>query len=118
MVGLNVGELDREGTLQQLVESRGASGFPVETWATLDTVYAARRDMGGAERFRANQLSASSVTVWTIQYRADMDPELLDVAKQRRWVYLGRVFDITAPRQIGRQEGIEFTTLGNPAVTA
>jgi hypothetical protein len=75
MSGVNAGALDREITLQQLTDGVAASRFPKETWTTLDTVWASRRDMSGAERFRANQLSAATQSIWKIQYRDDMDPE-------------------------------------------
>lgn len=111
MSGLNAGELDREVTIQALTDSIGASGFPVETWATLDTVWMARRDMRGYETLRMNTLAGAVETVWTLQYRADMDPETVDVAKTRRLLYAGRAYDIVYAAQVGRQEGIELSTI-------
>jgi SPP1 family predicted phage head-tail adaptor len=114
--GLTAGELDREVTIQTLSESVGGSGFPVETWTRLDDVFMARRDMRGYERFKAGQNAGASETIWTLQYREDMDPELIDVVKKRRLVANGRSYDITAASVIGRGDGIELVTLAATAV--
>lgn len=111
MAGVSAGSLDREVTLQQLTESKGTSGFPVESWTTLEVEQASRRDLSGEERFRSGQLSAKTHTIWNIHYREDMDPEVVDVPKKRRLSYGGRSYDIIAARQIGRNEQIELTTL-------
>lgn len=106
------GERDRAVTIQQQAESAGASGFPVDTWSTLATPYwCSKQDVSGKERFTADQLSAPYTTRWEGGYRADMDPELVDVPKTRRLVYQGRAHDIVAASMIGRKEGIELLTL-------
>lgn len=117
MAGLEAGDLDQWITLQQLAESAGSSGFPVETWSTLDTVWASRNDTSGLERFRSGQLSAPSTTIWQLQFRSDMDPEVLNVPKTRRILQSGRIYDIVAAKQIGREEGIELTTVADSRVS-
>lgn len=118
MAGLNAGDLDREVVIQQLTESAGSSGFPVESWSALDTVWMEKMEVRGSERFRAAQLSAPIETRWQMQYRDDMDPDLVDVPKKRRLLYQGRSYDITSATEIGRQEGIELMTLAASAVSA
>lgn len=111
-IPMEPGERDRAVTIQHLTESAGSSGFPVETWTTLKTpVWMRRLDASPRERFQAGQLSAPLDTQWEMGYRADMDPELVDVQKKRRLIYQGRVHDITGASQIGRREGIELLTL-------
>lgn len=108
------GERDRAVTLQTrpTADARGVSGFPTETWATLVTpVWMRKEDLGGKERFTAGQLSTPATTRWEMGYRADMDPELVDVPKLRRLVYQGRPHDIVEASIIGRREGIELMTL-------
>lgn len=117
-IPLEAGERDRYVTVQQLTESVGSSRFPVETWSTLCTVWMHKLDLSARERFRLNQNSAASDVQFEMPYRADMDPELVDVPKKRRLLYLGRVFDITEASTIGRKEGIELTTLSRPDVAA
>ncbi len=116
-IPMEPGERDRSVIVQQLTDSVGTSGFPVETWDTLDTVWMRKLDVSGRERFMAAQLSAPIDTQWEMGYRADMDPELEDVRKTRRLVYQGRVFDIVDASQIGRREGIELLTLAKGAVS-
>lgn len=111
-IPMEPGERDRAVTIQQLTESAGSSGFPVETWATLVTpVWMRKLDVGSQERFAAAQLSAPYETQWEMGYRTDMDPELVNVPKTRRLLYGGRTYDITGASQIGRREGIELLTV-------
>lgn len=106
------GERDRAVTVQQLTESAGASGFPVETWSTLVSPYWVKKmDASGRERFGSGQLSAPFDTRWEGAYHPDLDPETVNVAKTRRLVYQGRPYDIVAASMIGMREGIEFLTL-------
>jgi hypothetical protein len=51
-------------------------------------------------------------------YRADMDPDLVDVPKARRLVFGGRVHDIAAAQHLGRREGIELSTKATTQVPA
>jgi hypothetical protein len=91
------------------------SGFPSEdanTWTTLQEVeWMHKASVGGQERFASLQTSAPVDTRWVMTYRADMDPDLLDIAKVRRLVYLGRRYDIVTGVVIGRHHGIALTTL-------
>lgn len=111
-VGLDAGARDRRVTIQQLVETKGTSGFPVEDWIPLIDMDASRAEVSGFERFvAAAQLSAPYETRWGIDYRPDMDPDLVDVPKKRRVVYQGRVHDIVAAELVGREMGVELLTL-------
>lgn len=113
------GERDRAVLIQQLAESDGVSGFPVETWTTLHAcVWMRKLELQQKERFVAGQLSSPATCQWELPYLADMDPELVDVTKKRRLVSQGRVYDITSGSQIGRRDGIELLTLTGGRVTA
>jgi SPP1 family predicted phage head-tail adaptor len=105
------GIFDRLVTIQQVTDGQDAEGAPSETWTTLATVPAAKRDITGWERLRAEQTSARYDTRWEIGYQLAMDPELVDVAKARRLVVNGRTHDIVAASEIGRREGIELLTI-------
>lgn len=90
------------------------SGAPTVQWTTLvASMPAGRESLRGWERQTANQTVAGYDQRWEINYRADMDPDLLDVPKLRRIVYGGRTLDIVSANQIGRRRGIELFTLGN-----
>ena len=111
---LEPGQRDWIITIQQLdaPDAVDDTGAPIENWVTLvDQMPAAKYDVRGMERFAAQQLSASYDVKWHINYRTDMDPELLDVAKHRRIVHQNRVYDIVAATMIGRREAVELMTL-------
>lgn len=106
------GERDRLVDIEQLLERRGPSGFPVEAWEPLaEGQWMSKTDTDARETFTGNQLSGPVRTAFEGAYRPDMDPELIDVVKTRRLVFEGRVYDITGATQIGRRAGIEYLTL-------
>lgn len=110
-VPMEPGERDRAVTIQQLTETI-VSGVPKESWSTLaGAVWMRRLGVRASERFVAEQNTGSADVQWEMGYRADMDPELVDVMKTRRLLYQGRVYDITGADIIGRREGIELMTL-------
>lgn len=110
-VPMDPGERDKFVTIEALNQTLGPSRFPVEEWVPMDAVWMRKDDLRGPERFQAMQLTAPFDTRWEMGYRADMDPELVDVPKMRRLLYQGRVYDIVEAHQIGRREGVELQTL-------
>lgn len=108
---MEAGARDRYVTIQQVTDGVDASDFPEESWSTLCQMWASKEDIGGRERFSANQTTAPFDTRWQVNYRADIDPELVSVSKVRRVLYQGRVHDIVRGSQIGRREGVELLTL-------
>lgn len=109
------GRRDRPVLIQQrpTADAKDSAGAPSDgPWTTLASlVWMSKEDVSLDERFTANQESAYADSRWEMPYRADMDPDLVDVAKVRRLVYLGRTFDVVAGSVIGRREGIELFTL-------
>ncbi len=119
---LQAGRRDRLVTIEQRSAADAVdadSGEPIETWTTLvSDMPASKTDMSGWERFRSDQQSARLDQRWEINYRADMDPELIDVPKVRRLVYQDRTIEIVMASVIGRRRGIELLTLASSAVPA
>jgi len=107
---LDPGERDRLIILQTVTEGVDTEGAPMETSTTLAVVWASKAGISGQERWVRDQLSAGYDTRWQIGYRADMDPELVDVAKVRQIEYQGRTYDIVAATQLGRRDSIELLT--------
>lgn len=109
------GEKDRVVKIEQrpVADDDDTSGAPIDgPWTTLSArEWMQKLDMQGSERFSAAQLSAPFDTIWKMGYRADMDPDLIDVAKLRRLLHGGRIYDITSGRVFGRKEAIELETL-------
>lgn len=102
---------DRPVTIEARIATTGPSGFPVESWVTVATLYAFRRDTTGRERFAGDQTTAPYDTVWEVNYTAALDPQTVDVPTTRRLMAAGRVYDIVAAAVIGPRQGIELTTL-------
>lgn len=118
-VPMEAGERDRYVVIQQRPDSdaTGISGYPVDNWTTLASVWMRRMDASGSERFRAAQLSSAVDTQWEMGYRPDMDPTLVNVPKLRRLLYQSRAYDIVFASEIGRREGIELITLAGSQVS-
>lgn len=115
MVPMESGERDTQITIQKLLESQGSSSFPVEDWTTTEpiTIFARREDLRSGEKLQFSQLSAHADTRWEVNYRADLDPDQIDVPKTRRVLYKNRAYDITGASIIGRNEGIELLTIAS-----
>lgn len=106
------GKRNRLITIEQVADSVDSSGFPVETWTPLAVVWAALTPESGQERYAGNQLTAPFETRWDVPYKADWDPELVDVCKVRRLVYEGRAYDIRHAERTGmKREDVVFVTL-------
>jgi len=118
-MGLNIGKLIHDVTIQQLTETKGPSQVPVRSWTSLvDPAWMARESQIGSETFGASQLSAEATIVWTMRYLASMDPDLVDVPKARRLIYRGRSYEIVQAEHVGRQEAIMLTTKSASKVAA
>jgi SPP1 family predicted phage head-tail adaptor len=103
------GARDRLVDLEKVTDAVGASGLPTESWSTLVASMPASKDaLSGRERLMVSQMSAQAEVKFTINYRLDMDPDMVDVPKQRRVRYQGRIYDVTYAREVGRRQGIEL----------
>lgn len=80
-------------------------------WTPLDYVWMSRDDVSADERFQSDQETAYADSKWFIPYRADMDPESVDVPAVRRFAYEGRTYDIRSARPDGWKRYIEVVTL-------
>ena len=100
--------------VKRRVVTKGASGAPVETWVTLRSVMASKEDLpmnDSREQMQGSQLAARMETAWGLPYTADTDPDLVDVARERRILYGSRVYDIVrAMREDSSKRGIILYT--------
>lgn len=101
-------KLDRKITLQRATRTQSSSsGETIETWGTLATVWASRRDVSDAERVAAAQVAATISTRFQIRWGstwASLNPK-------DRLVSDGRVYDIVGVKEIGRRDGLEISAL-------
>lgn len=91
-------DLDRRLEIQRKTVTQSSSGEPVETWATLATVWAQKLPDRGQERHATRQLVGSAVMMFRTRYRAD-----LALTVQDRLVFDGKTWDIHDIREIGRR---------------
>lgn len=106
-----VGQRRRLVTIEQMTESVGDSGRPVETWTPLTQAWMQRLDGSGQEAFHVEGLTSTYDTTWVLPYQADMDPEALNVPKYRRLSYAGRTYDIVSARPVGVNLQIALLTI-------
>lgn len=113
--GMEPGDRDLQITIMERTASDEVDevGTPIEVWTPLVTMPASKKDLSGEERLQAAQEAASFDTEWEINYRADMDPDLLDIPTLRRVVYKNRTYDIVHASHRGRKEGIVLQTIAS-----
>ena len=96
------GEMDRRIVIEQNTPVADATGDPVDSWATLATVWADLRNIRGAETFDDDREQASRQTTFRIRWRSDIDDTKLRIN------YDGRIWDIISISEIGRQAGLDI----------
>lgn len=102
---MKAGPLDRRITIERYTETRDAFNNPVQTWATLTTVWAAVEHIRDSERWAAQEVGATATMRFQIRYSSTV----ADVSPLDRVVYEGRAYDIAGVKEIGRREGLELT---------
>lgn len=103
---MNAGKLDRRITLQRFTATQDeGSGEEVETWATLATVWASKRDVSDGERVAAAEVQAEVTTRFQIRWSS----EVADLSAKDRLVCEGVTYAITGTKELNRHEGIEIT---------
>lgn len=109
------GERTKKIRLVPIVQSRGRSGFPVETDGDgAVTLWASKEDVRGNERMAADQMAAPYTSRWEVPYLEAIDPDRVDVPKVYELEYLGRRFQIQSASLIDKSrqgEGVELLTL-------
>ena len=95
------GKMDQRITLKSLTNETDALGAVIETWATLDTVWAEAKDLTGREFVAAAQVNAEVSARFRIRYRTDVTPEM-------RIGWSGREYDIKSISMLGRKDGLEI----------
>lgn len=101
----NPGELRTSITLKSRTVTIGASGFPVDTWSAIDTVWAKWTNVHGQEAWIAQTAQAGQAATVLIRYRSDVDPTCV--------VYKGSdKYEIVSMDNIGeRNEYIELKVI-------
>ncbi len=103
---MEIGQLDRQVTLEFKTVGQSSSGEPTEDWVTISPVpvWARVRPLSGREYYAAlgAQIVAEETLVFTIRYRSDVR------AGTARVLYEGRIYDIRRVAEVGRRDGLEI----------
>lgn len=99
---MRAGRLDRRITIEQLVETRTATGAVKESWTFFSKVWAQVTPMSASERFLSDSKRSVRVNKFKIRY-------LKDLQNTMRIQYEGLVYKIIGIAELGRFEGYEIT---------
>jgi SPP1 family predicted phage head-tail adaptor len=101
---MNLGQLDRQITLEFKTAGKSASGEPTEAWGGAVVVFANRLPMSGREYFSAvgAQKVAEEMITYKIRFRADVRPGVARIQDG------GRMYQIRHVVELGRQVGLEL----------
>ena len=98
------GELNERITIQRATVTQNAFNENVESWNTLATVWAGRRDASGSERYRAQEVGAEITVRFTIRRTSTVS----NVNANDRISYDGHIYNIVAVREVQRNRMIEI----------
>lgn len=104
---LRTGSLDRRITLQRATVTTDSFNNPVQTWATLVTVWASKLDVRDSERVAAKEVGAEIGTRFQIRW----SETVRDLNPKDRLVYADRTYEIVNVKEVGRREGLEISAL-------
>ena len=97
------GGLDHRIVLQTNTPTNDSYGDPIESWATLDTVWAGKMSAKAVEKFTGEKLTGFRQIAWEIRYRSDLD-------HLARVVYDSENYNIIGVTEIGRKKGLILVT--------
>lgn len=98
---MKAGRLDRRVILQSCTISQEADGGVIRTYQNVATVWASVTPEKGQENFADDQPIARQSVVFTIRYRAGVEPK-------GRVQYQGRFYNIRDVQEVGRREGLKI----------
>lgn len=102
---MRAGALDRRITLRRAITGRDAANAPVLDWHNLATVWAAWAPLSDIERARAQQTAATATDRFRIRWSTDVE----DLSPSDQLIFDGRLYAISAVRQLGRRVDLEIT---------
>lgn len=95
------GPMDRILTIQQKTVTADGQGAAVESWATLKSIWAERRELKLKERLQAEQVNLKITCSYFSQYNSD-------ITEKMRAIEGSQTFEIIGVREIGRKQGTEL----------
>lgn len=106
-MGLDARRLDRQVTLLRVAAADdGFSSDAVPDAVDVGTRWMGKRDVSDGEQLRAGALGAALTT----RFQARWDALTSSMKATDRLSYAGIVYEIVGTKEIGRRDGVEFTT--------
>ena len=105
---MKIAKMDRRITLERVTNGRDAVGGVSESWATLTTVWAERRNLKGRELMEAAQKSAEAEVLFVVRYST-----VLGTVSAADRVKMGtEYFDVVSVTEVpgGRPVKVELLT--------
>jgi SPP1 family predicted phage head-tail adaptor len=93
---IGAGDLDRRATIQRATVAPDAFNEPIETWASVATVWASKRDVSDGERFRSDQTIAGLTTRFVVRHSS----VTATITPKDRLVCEGRTYDIHGVKEV------------------
>lgn len=102
---MNVGGFDRLVRIEEESVTRNSYGEEVIEWVEVETVFAEKYDKLNRESFQANQLVASTSTIFTMHF-------LDGITERMRLVDLDTnvIYQIEGIKEVGYREGLQLLT--------
>lgn len=97
------GYMNRRGTFQRATTAPNGFNEPVQTWATLATVWLRKADVSAGEAFKAQEIGAELTTRFTVRHSTT----LAGLTPKDRLVYGGDTYEITGVREKQMNRWIE-----------
>ena len=108
------GSLNERATIQRATVSYNNFNEPIETWATIATVFVNRVDASASESYRAQEVGAQITSRFKIRVSSSVD----DVNPRDRMQFNGFVYNITAVRETKRNRWLEIDAVVRPEIAA
>ena len=90
-------------TIQVNTPTVSSGGERTDSWATLETVYAAIEPMSAYESLRASQPGMTATHRFTMRYRTDLGVGNIPISPKHRLYYNSVAYDIVSVRNPGEQ---------------
>lgn len=102
---MNIGQMDRQITLQQQVETQAPNGEEVLTWQDVATVWAEKKYDQGAEVYQADQKTAVQKVKFRIRWRPAVTTlfRVLDLSDEQS-------YHVDAITELGRRSGLVLSS--------
>lgn len=100
---MRAGRLDYRLRIDQVTETKDASGSPSEAWAEFATVWAERRPLAGRERFLAQQVDANLDHEFIVRHLSGVTAKMRGVG-----VNDSKTYDFHAVIPVGRNDSIRI----------